>query len=166
MIDALIDAQIIGNLPHVSDNLAPAMERIADRMYQDALGEFDSSGYGKWPATREGKPSMLGGRAGMIASSLRKESSATRATVYAMNTIHQRGGSMIITEKQHRFFWAMWYATGENRWKNMALNRTGVMSFPVRTYLTLLPSLIEYAKQELKSEIFTARESVEKTTIK
>jgi phage gpG-like protein len=158
----MIDIQIQGQLPSINSNLAPAMQRIADRMYSDVMGEFDSSGYGSWEATRAGKPSMLGGRGGAIAGSVTKESNATSATVSAMNTIHQRGGTMIVTDKMRSFFWAKWYETKDERYKWMALNRGGVMSFPPRTYLTFLETFFDFAKQELAGEIFKVSETVEK----
>jgi phage gpG-like protein len=156
----MIDIQIEGKLPSINPDLAPAMVRIADRMYTDVLGEFNSSGYGRWEATRDGKPSMLGGRGGAIASSITKESDATSATVSAMNTIHQRGGPMVVTDKMRSFFWAKWYETKDEKYKWMALNRNGVMSFPTRTYLTFLDTFFDFAKQELNKQIFTTSESV------
>jgi phage gpG-like protein len=158
----MIDIQIKGSLPKINTDLAPAMQRIAERMYSDVIGGFDSSGYGKWQPTREGKSSMLGGRSGKMASTLTRSSDATTATITAMNTIHQRGGPMIVTQKMRSFFWAKFYETKDEKYKWMALNRSGVMSFPVRTYMTFLPSFFDFATKELEGQIFSVTESVEK----
>jgi phage gpG-like protein len=157
MIDGF---EVRGHLPRFNTDLSSAMERIVDRMYSDSMGRFTSSGYGTWEATREGEPSNLGGREGKIAQSISKTSDADSATLYSMYAIHQRGGLMMVTEKMRSFFWAKWYETNEEKWKWMALNRGGVMKFPVRTYLTFLPTLLEYAKREVRMAAITTEEVI------
>ena len=153
----MIDIQITGQFPSINTNLAPAMQRLADRMESDFLGEFDSSGYDRWPATREGSPATLGGREGAIASSITKESDETSATITAMNTIHQRGGMMVAADKQRRFLFAT-----HPEWRDRS-GPTGqgmILKYPVRTYMTLLATFFEYAKQELGDHILRVNETV------
>ena len=47
--------------------------------------------------------------------------------------VHEYGGTFTITERQRRFFWARWYATGEEMWKALALSVT--YTIPARPYL-------------------------------
>ena len=42
-------------------------------------------------------------------------------------------GTFTITERQRRFFWARWYATGDEMWKALALSVT--YTIPARPYL-------------------------------
>jgi phage gpG-like protein len=152
----MIDIQITGNLPSINTDLAPAMERIAERMYSDVVGEFDSSGYGRWAATRDGKAATLGGSGGLIAGSVTKEFNETSATVTAMNTIHQRGGMILATDKQRRFLFA---THPEWRGKSGATGQGMILRYPVRTYVTFVESFFEFAKQELGNHIFKVSES-------
>jgi phage gpG-like protein len=159
----MIDIQITGQLPFINTDFTPAMEKIAQKMFDDVRAGFDSSGYGRWPVTRDGKPSMLGGSGGMIAESMTKESDATSATITAMNTIHQRGGSYLASDKQRRYLFA---THPEWRSRSGATGQGMMLRFPVRTYMTLQPEFFEFAKQELSDTIFRVNETVEniKTT--
>lgn len=47
--------------------------------------------------------------------------------------IHEYGGTFTITGKQRIFFWAMWYKTGDEMWKALALSTT--YTIPARPYL-------------------------------
>lgn len=51
--------------------------------------------------------------------------------VYA--AVHEYGGTFTITDKQRRFFWYKWIATGEEMWKALALSVT--YTIPARPYL-------------------------------
>ena len=156
----MIKTEITGHLPHFNTDFTSAMQRIVERMYSDNLHGFDSSGYGTWENTRDGHASDLGGREGKIASSMKKEFNKDSATLSAMYTIHQRGGLMKVTDKMRGYFWARYYETHEDKWKWMALNRSGIMSFPVRTYLTVRAGLMQYAKEQLRGAAITVEEIV------
>lgn len=53
--------------------------------------------------------------------------------------IHEHGGTITVpvTERMRKFFWAQWYATGEDRWKGMALTKVAsfTIRIPARPYL-------------------------------
>jgi len=52
--------------------------------------------------------------------------------VYA--AVHEYGLlNQVITDRQRRFFWAMWYETGHVMWKALALSKT--YTIPARPYL-------------------------------
>jgi len=50
------------------------------------------------------------------------------------SAVHEYGlANQVITERQRRFFWAMYSNTGEDMWKALALSRT--YTIPARPYL-------------------------------
>jgi len=50
------------------------------------------------------------------------------------SAVHEYGlENQVITDRQRRFFWAMWYETGETMWKALALSQT--YTIPARPYL-------------------------------
>lgn len=122
----MINATIIGTLPQIQTDLTPAMKRIADILEMSNLKGFDTSGYGRWAVTREGKVATLRG----LRSTVKKSSGDTWAEISAMSTIHQRGGTMMQTPKMRSFFWAKFYETKDERFKWMALSQRPML-FPV-----------------------------------
>jgi len=148
----MIDIKITGSLPMIKSDLTPAMARVAELLLQSNLERFENEGYGTWPPRRDGSPATLAG----IANTLQKTSDSRSATVSAMNTIHQRGGPMRITDRMRSFFWAKWYETQDPRFKWMALTRSGMLSFPVRTYLTFREGIIDDIKDILGQEILVS----------
>jgi phage gpG-like protein len=151
----MINATITGTLPQIQTDLTPAMKRIADILEASQIKGFNTSGYGRWPATREGKPATLSG----LRKTLQKSSGDNWAEVSAMNTIHQRGGVMNQTPRMRSFFWAKWYETKEERFKWMALSKRA-MTFPTRTYLTLQEVDFESIRKELIDRIFSVKETI------
>ena len=50
------------------------------------------------------------------------------------SAVHEYGlENQVITDRQRRFFWAMWYETAEPMWKALALSQT--YTIPARPYL-------------------------------
>lgn len=65
--------------------------------------------------------------------------------VYAY--IHEFGGTITIpvTTKARGFFWAMWYETGDDMWKAMALSKKSVFKINMRARPYLGPALTDEA---------------------
>ncbi len=49
--------------------------------------------------------------------------------------IHEHGGSIVITSQMRSFFWAMWFETGEEKWKFMAITPKNRLIIEARPYL-------------------------------
>lgn len=49
--------------------------------------------------------------------------------------IHEDGGTIQITPKMRKFFWAMFAKTGDEGWKWMALTKKTVITIPARPYM-------------------------------
>jgi len=67
--------------------------------------------------------------------------------------IHQLGGKIKtkITPKSRKFFWAMFYKTGNDMFKGMALTKKEyfIINIPARPFLTISPETIEDIKETL-----------------
>jgi len=68
-------------------------------------------------------------------------------TVYA--EIHNKGGRINMTERMRKFFWAMFRATGDEIYKNMALNKKGYIEIPKREFAKLTEEDIERIKEQI-----------------
>lgn len=91
--------------------LERAKENIRTKLYRNRTGALEESGHidesGRWPEV-------------------------VFDAVYA--AVHEYGlENQPITAKQRAFFWAMWYETGEEMWKALALSTT--YTIPARPYL-------------------------------
>lgn len=49
--------------------------------------------------------------------------------------IHNKGGTIRITAKMRKFFWAMFKKTGDQYWKNMATHKGNTIVIPKREYI-------------------------------
>lgn len=49
--------------------------------------------------------------------------------------LHNKGGKIKITPKMRRFFWAKWYETGNEFWKNLALTKKTHLDIPQRKFI-------------------------------
>jgi phage gpG-like protein len=148
----MINFEISGTLPKVSD-IGLIMARIADRLKISADEQFNTSGHGSWLPTREGTASHLRG----VQETLQKASGDNWAEISFKNTIHQRGGSMILTERQRRFFWSQYYDTNDEKYKWMALSVRGIMRFPVRA-ITVMKEDFDFIYKEFGDRLFTIEE--------
>lgn len=48
---------------------------------------------------------------------------------------NEKGARIRVTDKMRRFFWAMWYETGEGGWRGMALSKKTHFEIPARPHL-------------------------------
>lgn len=51
--------------------------------------------------------------------------------------IHNAGGRIPVTPKMRKFFWAKYYETKKEVWRNMALNKKGYVEIPKREFALL-----------------------------
>lgn len=74
--------------------------------------------------------------------------------------IHEYGGTIKvpITRKMRRFFWAMWYASGDEKWMGMALTRqrSFTIHIPARPYMgpaivDETPKIQDFARRRFES---------------
>lgn len=59
----------------------------------------------------------------------------TNSQLYA--GIQDAGAKIPVTEKMIKFFWAKWYETGNDVYKNMALTKKDYIEIPARHFLTI-----------------------------
>ncbi len=151
----MINVQITGQLPQVQSDLTPAMERIAQRLLWSFGQQHDTSGFGSWLPTREGKPATLSG----LRKTERTSFGGNFAEIIWKNTIHQRGGLMNQTERMRKFFWGKFYESSDEKWKWMALSRRPMVFSP--RPMTATKEDIDYFKRELINRIFSIRETIQ-----
>lgn len=65
-----------------------------------------------------------------IASASKDEIIVEIATKYA--TIHNEGGTIVITEQMRKYFWSQYYKTNDLYWKNLAMHRGNTITIPKR----------------------------------
>ena len=56
--------------------------------------------------------------------------------------IHNEGGTIRITEKMRKFFWAKYYETRDESWKYMALTKKSVIAIPKRQFMGINNNMI------------------------
>lgn len=92
----------------------------------------------RWPRKRDGSPSHLTGT-GTLRRSIRAKvhsNSLTFTSSTPYSVIHNEGGTITVTAKMKKYFWAMFKKTGKKEYKYMALMKTGSkITIPQRQYL-------------------------------
>lgn len=77
--------------------------------------------------------------------------------VYA--AVHEYGlFEQVITDRQRRFFWAMWYETGNTMWKALALSVT--YTIPARPYVR--PAIDDTRDDVIRATAWALRHSIAK----
>lgn len=110
---------------------------------------------------RPGGKILIGKQGGRLRRSIRRtRTSKTSVTVGSDEPyagIHNEGGTIrvSVTRKSRRFFWAMYYATGETYWKWMALTKKNVLSInmPERRFLGNSKALERRIKKLIEREL-------------
>jgi phage gpG-like protein len=97
-----------------------------------------------WPVRADGSRSYLGGPGGTIGRSIREASGDTWAEVSSnlpYSAVHQFGGmpKPRVSERSRKYFWRMFYETGNEKWKWMALSRKTqfAVNIQARPYMQL-----------------------------
>lgn len=65
--------------------------------------------------------------------------------------IHNEGGTITITEKMRKFFWAKYHETFNDMWKALALTNKTEISMPKRQYMGLTPDLEKEIITQIKA---------------
>jgi phage gpG-like protein len=97
-----------------------------------------------WAVRADGSRSYLGGPGGSIGRSIREASGDSWAEVSSglpYSAIHQFGGmpKPRVSQRSRKYFWAMFFETGNEKWKWMALSRKTqfAVNIPARPYMQL-----------------------------
>ncbi len=145
----MITATVTGALPRVNTDLSPKMALAAKIMEESIKLNFIQGGR---PVSWEPRKSQLFSHpllfaSGGLYSSIYSTSGDRWAEAGARKTIHQTGGifPIPITDKSRGFFWSVWYRTGEEMWKWMALTKSTVfmVKMPKRQYVLFQQTDIE-----------------------
>lgn len=75
---------------------------------------------------------------------------ASKGLKYA--AIHNFGGTVRVTAKSRRFFWAMFKRTGLVEWKNLALTKKSSFDIPKREYVGDSKKLIKVLEKRIIKE--------------
>ncbi|MGI6078052.1 MAG: phage virion morphogenesis protein [Bacteroidales bacterium] len=68
--------------------------------------------------------------------------------------IHNEGGTVTVTEKMKRFFWAKYITTGQEFYKNMALKKTGsTITIPKRQFMGSHDTINKAVKNTIETEL-------------
>lgn len=173
-----IDAQ--GTLPSISVDLTKAMQDIADTVLVPSIAEnFAQQGRpNRWPG-RKGTPGGFSGPSGPLWGAMGPKLSTQYDDISATVTagphpqarqFHFGAEYTRPTTKQAKFFWRMFFETGDFKWKAFAIlsaNRkppfsagkiTADMSHvsqPPRPYMMLQDEDVEAIKRILSDRMFT-----------
>jgi len=138
MTDTLgIEKTVKDALPESVKNPAAAWQKIAARMLYSYRQQFLTGGYGHWMMAKH----QTGGKLMMKSMALYESATTATGDNYAQLNwgfglpsarMHQVGGSIPVTAKSRKFFWAQWFQTRDEFWKKMALTKKGSFSVPAR----------------------------------
>lgn len=158
----MIKYEVIDNVPEVEVTLPRAFDTIGKHMVRSVQINFERGGRPAWPPTRSGETPLV--TTGKLYRTIVYKTDPGGVTIsggqglpYA--GIHQFGGTVHpqVTEKSKKFFWAMFYETGEPMWKYMALKSVGdtlTINIPPRPYMMFQPEDVEFIRDVLKSQSF------------
>lgn len=141
----MIDVTITGEIPKAQINARESMQRVSKLMDRAIELNFLLGGRPAWPALKSGGETPLVS-SGRLKNSREYGSGSNFAYVtvgkdLAYARIQREGGviKVPINNKSRGYFWAMWYQTGDEKWKNFALSRRSefIIYIPPREYLSI-----------------------------
>lgn len=98
---------------------------------------------------------ILSGKTGDLFSSISSgvDESRNRVVIkfgvsYAQ--IHNEGGRIPVTKKMRKYFWARYYETKKEVWKNMAMNKKGYIEIPKREFAKLTEEDVQRIVSNIK----------------
>lgn len=122
------------NLDRVKKQLPPVLSEIAIQHFKDSFQNqgFTDRKLEKWKdrspdAPRKNRAILID--SGDLRNSIHPDTVTFVKTIIASDKpyaqIHNEGGviSVPVTAKMKKFFWAMFYKTGKEKWKKMALSK-------------------------------------------
>lgn len=138
MIDfAKIEQDVKSGLPEVAKNPELAWRKVEARLLQSYRRQFLTGGDGGWMPNKHGmgKQMIQSGRLYDSATTFSDGQSAQlnwgQGLAYARGM--QVGMNVPITAQSRKFFWARWYGTRDEFWRNMALTKKVSFSIPARS---------------------------------
>lgn len=109
---------------------------------------FDTAGQGEWQKKYidDGR-AILTGKTGLLKSGTHVEADLHNheliaATSVDYGQIHQEGGTIPVTAKMRKWFWAQYKETKNDKWKKLALTKKDHFTVPKREYINVTDSLI------------------------
>lgn len=125
---------------------------------------FQGASFKKWKVRADesdpGRSVLVGKQSGRGRRSIRIGARTEREiTVLAEDymVLHNKGGKIKVpvTARSRKFFWAMWYNTEDDFWKNMALTKKKVLiiTIPPRPFIKKSPVLDRMVKQALEADL-------------
>lgn len=142
---------------------------VGNEIINFALDNWDKQGFQstfleRWKPTvepRNGRAILVGKQSGRMRRShrivRRTEQAVTVTNTAPYSGIHNEGGTLqvSVTARSRKFFWAMHYATGEDRWKYMALTKKTrlTITIPRRQFIGLSPALDDRIKKLVEAQL-------------
>jgi phage gpG-like protein len=106
------------------------------------VGGFVDRPFRKWKKSKyPGKKGTTMVQSGKTRRDIKKLKVSQRRVVVGIGghkayaEIHNTGGKLPITPKMRRFFWAKWYETKNDFWRNMALTKKTHLDIPQRQFI-------------------------------
>lgn len=130
-------------LPELKKDLIATLEVEAENFVLNnfARAEFQDTSPQRWPKRQHEEipayaPLVRSGDLRRAASNAKPTSTGIK---FIMNQpyaqLHNEGGTVTITAKMRRFFWAKYFETKEDYWKNLALTKKTKLRIPKRKFI-------------------------------
>ena len=120
---------------------------------------FSQQGRPKWAGKfmNDGR-AILTGKTARLQSQINVVRNDTASTVQIgsalpYSRIQQEGGTIPITAKMRKFFWAKFKETGNVKWKYLALKKGGTINIPARPYLKIPESDFGRIKNSVERDV-------------
>jgi phage gpG-like protein len=149
---------------------AEVWDDISTRFIESIHMGFEIGGNPSWLPTKRGNKPLIG--SGRLMNSVEESSRGENFIEWEMGAglpyarIQQQGGvipehSIPITAKMRRFFWAMYYQSGDEKWKFMALIKQGgsvyipTIIIDSRRYFKIYDDMEQYIIEALHEYLLT-----------
>lgn len=157
----MISVNISGEFPTIPNRLP--MQDVEKRLLTTIHTNFAVGGRPPWEPLRSGvqeTPLVASGRMYRSVRSRSDENSAEagieNAEPYMMAQQYGAVTHPRVTERSKAFFWAMWFQTGELRWKRMALLPEGTVlnvRIPARPFVMFQDADIDWILKRVENAI-------------
>jgi len=165
----MLEITLTGKLPRVKSDFSDEMREIADLLWDSVKTNFLEGGRpARWARLSTGEPAHLI-RSGKLYGRIHQRSGKDFAEVFVRDPepymfAHQHGATThpTVTERSKKFFWHMWFETGNEMWKAMALTKIGTKFSVViqqRKYMMFQEEDLKQIEKILGSSVFETHES-------
>lgn len=156
----MISYEVKYSLPTVREDYPQeALRKVGAYMVRSVQKNFERAGRPAWEPTRSGETPLV--TSGKLYRSVRWRLEGNTVIISAGEglgiypSVQQYGAFVPITERAKSFFWAMFYQTGEERWKWMALQKVGSrMRIPARPYMMFQDEDIDKIIEIMGQDVF------------